>query len=570
MNNQIRILSSLEKLFPGHSPLPGPERTSFSMLQNDLLCFQVAVYLDGEDRIGRRKVGATLESSIKGRLSIQKVEAVPSMLPAYGTGDGNYLTGEPGLFPDLLLPLEDGSCYILTKGWSCFWVEIETDGDSLPGDFPVTVHIEEIPEFPAFSNARLSTTLQVEVINASLPPQELQCTQWFHGDCIADFYGWEVFDEDHWKAMEAQISLAARRGMNMILTPVFTPPLDTRVGGERTTIQLVDIKLEGSSYTFGFHRLERWIKMCQSCGIEYFEMAHLYTQWGAAHCPKIIATVDGETRRIFGWDTDAVSSEYLNFLKQFLPALTRKLEELGVGDKVVFHISDEPRKEHLEQYSLARKQVQPFLEGYPIMDALSNYEFYQQGVCKLPVVASNHVTPFIENHVTPLWVYYCCSQWEKVSNRFMSMPSARNRIIGTQFYKYRVAGFLHWGLNFYNSQYSLEHIDPFRVTDAVMAFPSGDSFAIYPGKNGIPYESIRLVVFYEALCDLRAFKLLEGLRGREFVMELLEGGLDEKITFFEYPKKDEYLLRLRERVNQAIKAALSKGPSTPQGFSSSR
>ena len=68
------------------------------------------------------------------------------------------------------------------------------------------------------------------------------------------------------------------------------------------------------------------------------------------------------------------------------------------------------------------------------MDALSDFDFYQKGVCRHPVVASNHVTPFLEGNVSNLWVYYCCGQGYQVSNRFFSMPSARNRIIGTQFY----------------------------------------------------------------------------------------------------------------------------------------
>ena len=105
----------------------------------------------------------------------------------------------------------------------------------------------------------------------------------------------------------------------MLLTPVFTPPLDTAVGGERTTIQLVDIRVDNGRYSFGFEKLERWVEMCRECGIRYFEIAHLYTQWGALHCPKIMATVDGEYRRIFGWDADATGDAYRAFLGAFLP-----------------------------------------------------------------------------------------------------------------------------------------------------------------------------------------------------------------------------------------------------------
>lgn len=68
-------------------------------------------------------------------------------------------------------------------------------------------------------------------------------------------------------------------GINVLLTPVFTPPLDTAVGGERPTVQLVDITLENGNYTFGFDRLKRFCRMAKRCGIKELEIAHLFTQW---------------------------------------------------------------------------------------------------------------------------------------------------------------------------------------------------------------------------------------------------------------------------------------------------
>ena len=58
------------------------------------------------------------------------------------------------------------------------------------------------------------------------------------------------------------------------------------------------------------------------------------------------------------------------------------------------------------------------------------------------------------------------------------------------------------------------------MTDADSAFPSGDAFMVYPGPNGTPWSSIRQLVFAEALNDLRAFRLLESLTSRDYVMNL--------------------------------------------------
>jgi len=346
----------------------------------------------------------------------------------------------------------------------------------------------------------------------------------------------------------------------MILTPAFTPPLDTAAGGERTTVQLVDVYEKNNTYAFGFDNLRRWIELCGSLGIKYFEMPHLFTQWGAKAAPKIMAYKDGLCRRIFGWDTPAVGGGYTRFLSQYLPVLTNKLREWGIAERTYFHISDEPSYEHLENYLAAKNSVIEYLSGFHIIDALSSFEFYKSGAVSEPIPSSDHIKPFLENNVPRLWTYYCTGQHLKVSNRFFAMPSARNRIIGVQLYKFNIAGFLHWGFNFYNSMHSKRHINPFAVTDSEGAFPSGDPFMVYPNKDGTPGESIRIMVFHEALQDLRALELLESLAGREFVLGLIEEGADMPVTFGEYPKTDEYILDLREKVNREIEKRIIGQP----------
>lgn len=135
-------------------------------------------------------------------------------------------------------------------------------------------------------------------------------------------------------------------------------------------------------------------------------------------------------------------------------------------------MSDEPGKEHLEAYTAAAALLKQYLPGYPVMDAMSDYEVYHQSGVSDPVVALNHIEPFLEKNVSPLWGYYCCAQYEAVPNRFLAMPSYRNRVAGLLCYKFGLKGFLQWGYNFYNTQYSLEGVDPYACTDAGRGFPS--------------------------------------------------------------------------------------------------
>ena len=195
--------------------------------------------------------------------------------------------------------------------------------------------------------------------------------------------------------------------------------------------------------------------------------------------------------------------------------------------------------------------IKPLLKGYPIMDALSDYKFYENGATDCPIPGTSHMGEFLKNNVPNLWTYYCCYPAKNGSNRFFSMPAARTRIIGTQFYKFNIAGFLHWGYNFYYNQYSYNLINPFLTTDAEGFAPSGDAFSVYPGTKGEPWPSIRQVVFHEGIQDMRALKLCEQLIGREKTMEILEDGI-EPIEFMSFPHDTEYLLRLRRRINKAI------------------
>lgn len=164
-----------------------------------------------------------------------------------------------------------------------------------------------------------------------------------------------------------------------------------------------------------------------------------------------------------------------------------------------------------------RESVTSYLDGFIIMDAISSLDICRQGEIDCPVCANNHIEPFLEAGVSPLWSYYCISQGYRVSNRFMAMPSARCRIYGAQVFKYGLEGILHWGYNFYNSQFSLKHIDPYRVTDADGVFPSGDPYLVYPGRDGRPEESIRMMVLSHTMQDVRARNSWPRRRGREYV-----------------------------------------------------
>ena len=286
--------------------------------------------------------------------------------------------------------------------------------------------------------------------------------------------------------------------------------------------------------------------------IRYLEISHLFSQWGSIAAPKVMAKVEGKERKLFSWDTPAVGGEYTRFLHVFLPELKRFLKEEGILEDTFFHISDEPKEEDMDSFHAAVESVKDLLQDCKVMDALSSFAIYRRGDVKKPVVSVNHIEPFVEAKVQNLWAYYCTGQAVEVPNRFIAMPSSRNRILGVLCYVYRLEGFLHWGFNFYNSEKSREHIDPYKVTDAGEAFPSGDPFLVYPGKEGIPYESLRLVVLQEAMADLRVLNKAEQKCGRDKVMDGIERLAGGKISFKNYPRDKRFFYQLRTFLQECL------------------
>ena len=540
---EIKLLSSLEKVFPDSAPVYRPECMVLTALKGETVSFQAALTMAPAQF--KERVSVEIVSSLQGCIRVRSVENVPVGRACTHITDDNYLRTSSGMYPDLLRDLKDSQTDVYPGKWKCLWIDIETDQDTGAGTYPVEIKLSK--DGQVLACAKTSVT----VYNALLPRQTLIHTEWMHADCLADYYHVPVFSKDHWVILENFIREYVKRGCNMILTPLFTPALDTAIGGERTTVQLIGVTVSDGEYSFDFTALKRWVDLCRKCGIEYFEMCHLFSQWGAKYPPKIIASVDGKEEKIFGWHTPAVG-EYTRFLHAFLPKLTRKLKEWEIDRFVYFHLSDEPMEKDFDSYRMARESVKELLDGFCTMDVLSDYEFYRHGLIENPIPGNDDIEEFIEHGVENLWTYYCVLQPLEVSNRFMAMPSLRNRIYGVQLYKYKIAGILHWGYNFYNSQFSLEHINPYAVTDAGGGFPSGDAFLVYPGADGKPEESIRMMVLNEAMNDIRALNLLESLAGREFVLELIDGELAEPVTFKRYPKSDMYLLQLRNRINQEI------------------
>lgn len=533
------LLSSLIKVFKDTEP-NCTEFSFFNTLKGEEFSFQLSVMAENESETD---ISVSLDSPLKDKISTFMVRNIPTEKTGYDHSDDFHYDMERKEFPDLLEPT-DGKVRLPVGEYHSVWFTVAPQTEK-SGVFPINITVSA-------GDTVIEKTFTLTVIDATLPEQELLFTNWFHNDCLCNYYGVEIFSDEYWHIAENYIKNAVDHGVNMLLTPVFTPPLDTEVGGERPTVQLVGVKKDNGVYSFDFTNFEKYVALCLKCGIKAFEISHFFTQWGAEHAPKIMATVDGEEKCIFGWETEAAGDEYKEFLTCFAEPFRKETEKLGIKDICWVHVSDEPNHEQIENYKKAADIVKALFPDFNSLDALSDIEFYKNGLIKTPVCGEGEADVF-RAEVDNFWTYYCCGQVNHyLPNRLFAMPSLRNRILGILLYKYDAQGFLHWGHNFWNTQYSKKAINPYEITDAGQAFPSGDSFVVYPAEDGKPLNSLRHLVFHDGFQDMRALRLLESLTSREYVLNFIEKDLYVPLTFRTYPHEANWLLGLRYLINEEI------------------
>jgi hypothetical protein len=579
------LTDSLEKVLPVKRPRPIADGKVIPVFPGTIPAVQL-VYARRRSE-GRTFFVTPFTVSVEGapaRAELRNVELVPVDFPSNEKTDNGYITHEPAMLPDLLSPLREHKIYPQADLYNALWIDFPGIGAAQKGRYEVTITAAADGEITAgngdrysdgeAAGCRVKLSLVLDVLGAEgeIPPQTLIHTQWFHCDCLASYYRVEPLSEDHWEIIEAFMApMAGRYGINAILTPVFTPPLDTALGSERPTVQLVDIEVTGKdSYAFGFGKLERWCGLCKKYGIAYLEIAHLFSQWGARSTPKIMAREKGTEKKIFGWDVASGSPVYRKFLEQFLPALRKECEKYGFDrDHTIFHVSDEPHGQaQIADYKRAKAQIADLVEGSIIIDALSDFKFYQEGLVEHPVSANDAIAPFLAAKVPGLWVYYCVGQSYRVPNRFIALPSPRCRAMGVLMYLYNIAGFLQWGYNFYYSALSRTLIDPFFKTGGLKDWPAGDPFLVYPGEGRRPLSSVRGEVHRESLEDMRVLSLVEAKAGRETALKIIHEDFPGELTFDNYPQEASYYTGLREKAAEVLRTrCLSKPEQAVHGKS---
>jgi len=560
----LRVVSSQLKIRP-ESEVGEIEKYTISKatcLRNEPFSFQIAYRL--LTNIRWRAVSICVKCNLP--IQAYRVDYASVINTANDYNEEGYIGSTPGLYPNPLMPrpavpeteklsgervYEKDTLFHLDADTSfrSLWVSVNPESEKLQSgiyEFDITCTALETGEIVG------NTCFTLEIIDALLPEQKTFYTNWFHVDCLCDYYKVEPYTEEFYKYFKSFIRNAVMHRQNTLLIPAFTPPLDTPPGGERRNVQLVDIKKERNGYTFNFDKLNRFLKIAQQCGIAYFEHCHLFSQWGAKSAPNIY---DVSGKRLFGWETDSSSPEYSDFLENYLVELLKFIDANGYNGSFIFHMSDEPSNDCVEEFLQITKRAREILNNQIIADALSHIEFYREGIIDTPIAFMPHADKF-SSECENFWLYYTGGTYARsCTNRLITNTAARTRVLGLQLYLYGAKGFLHWGYNYYYNILSTGFFDPMVNPCGYENLP-GASFLAYPSPWGA-LPSVCEKHMCEAFDDIRALQLLESHIGKQAVMDTCRKLLGDKIDYTFIPENNN-LFNWRQAINEEIRKHCKK------------
>ena len=255
---KTKLISSLEKCFIDSNFDDFAEISRVNVYKNIDASFQLIAYNEEEARVARMVGKIEVEGDLAEFVKFRSVECIPNYVPIEPTPkmaaelDPDYIRNEPGLYPDLLLPLHHTNAVtVLNQQIHPVWIDVKSNGD-----LPAGEHTLKFKLYNQYNEVACENEIVVNVIDIALPEQETKVTQWFYADCLADYYDVEVWSDRHFEICRRFVQTAVDNGINMILTPILTPPLDTGVGWERTTNQLVQVSVTKGEYSFDLSLLD--------------------------------------------------------------------------------------------------------------------------------------------------------------------------------------------------------------------------------------------------------------------------------------------------------------------------
>jgi hypothetical protein len=327
-------------------------------------------------------------------------------------------------------------------------------------------------------------------------------TNWFSVHQISQCHNLEVWSDQFWTMLKKYADLMAYGRQN-----TFIVPLSEMFNIEENEPQL------------NKQRIERFIRLFKSAGLPYIEFSHFAFR---TNNDWELNTMSSALRR----DLLVNSKEGQEFHRSIFKQLRQIIEINGWQNACRFHVADEPTDILTKDY---KRFVNLFREYFPkakIMEATMTEQL--EGVVDIwtpQLQEYQHNRKFfdgLKEDGALLWIYSCLIPGGKWLNRLIDQERLRMVYIGWSLSYFDLDGFLHWGLNHYNTAnpFVQSVVDHPQAPNTNNQLPAGDTHLLYPGTDG-PWSSTRLEAHRIGFEDAELFRLLKK-RNKKQTIQLIE------------------------------------------------
>lgn len=440
--------------------------------------------------------------------------SIPASLEAfvgYVHVPDKFLSGNPsnqqirtvsGYYPDPLWEKE--STDVASMSNQPVWVNYTIPRDASAGVYSANVYVTGKIGGRKF---RISQPVAAKVYNVELPEQTLFVDNWInpYPQELRRMNNGELFplySDRYWELNKVIANKMRDYGQNVYRTF----PLQEgnwSVTGKTESGQL--------KYEFNFKYFDQTVELyLKEGGLKRIAGCHLGQRLEPGwynHIGVSVPLVEGNDTISRMMPIEA--PETRNFLDQFIPALDRHLKDKGWHDMYVQYLADEPADgEYVESYLRIEEYIKQLAPDLKIMDALHRTPEIARRI-EVPVCILDRLHLQYEELYKPMieagkevWFYTCMEPLGNYANRFVEQPLIQTRILHWINYRYKLPGYLCWGLNSWrNDSLEGENVDWGNV-------PAGDCWIIYPDYSKV-HSSIRLEAMRDGINDYELLRMME-------------------------------------------------------------
>lgn len=408
----------------------------------------------------------------------------------------DVLRPTPDLFPDPLLEME--SVELKPRKAQAIWLTIPIANDTIPGTYQGSLTLSGRDGDQQVSK---TLTVEVRVFAVCVRPQKLWVTNWFVMDTPYKPFAHSPESPEYWRLMRAYAKNMAEHRQNVVLIdPLCLARIEADAHG----------KLK-----FDFSQFDKWVAIFEAAGaLGLIEGGHLGNRFGDHNfrAPFGVRIWRASERKVSTTLAEPNSQEAHDFYSQYLPALINHLSQQGQLHRYIQHLADEPLAQNQASYRDIAALVRKYAPKLRIVEATHSKDL--TGSIDIWVPMLNYFHKDFRHYSRQkeqgdeVWFYTCWKPQAEYANRFVEQPLLKTRLLHWINFRYGATGYLHWGYNQWTAD------DPFlqttvhhNPTNASQYLPAGDSWIVYPGKEG-PLDSIRHeamrdgIADYELLCQL--------------------------------------------------------------------